>query len=407
MNKSEDFKTNIDSTWLKAAVVGGLWATVEIIIGSFFHNLRIPFAGSVLAMNGTILMVAFYQVWPIKGLIWRAGLICALMKSVSPSAVILGPMIGILLEALILEMFIRFFGNNLVSLSIAGALSVSSALFHKIGSLLILYGFNIVNIYVDIFHFLAKQVRIENADPLILILLVLGTYTIFGITSALVGFYIGRKTIFLEVERKGYNPKLIDNQNILSLDPQLKFSVFHFLIHLLIIPAGLIIINFILPGYLIPIIFIYSLFCVYKYKRSLRRLLKPMFWGQLLFILLIASINWKGISSGSSVFGLQGFKIGLEMILRAVFVVIAFSSFSVELRNPKIRELLFKKGFDKIYLALGLSFAALPIMIDAMPKPKFFISHPIQGFSNMMAQAKEWLIVFEKSNENTTNLPNR
>jgi len=54
----------LNSIWLKAAVVGGLWASVEIIIGSFFHNLRIPFAGSILATNGTILAIAFYQIWP-------------------------------------------------------------------------------------------------------------------------------------------------------------------------------------------------------------------------------------------------------------------------------------------------------------------------------------------------------
>ncbi len=395
MNERVEKPIHLDSVWLKAAVVGGLWATVEIIIGSFFHNLRIPFAGSVLAMNGTILMVAFYQMWPIKGLIWRAGLICALMKSISPSAVILGPMIGIILEALILEIFIRLFGNNLISLSIAGALSVSSALFHKIGSLLILYGFNIVNIYVDIFHFFAKQVRIDNADPRVLILMVLITYTVIGITAAIIGFYIGKRSVLQEFENKGYYPEQIANQNILSIDPWQKFSIFLFLIHIIIIPAGLIMMNFIQLIYAVPFILVYSLFCVYKYKRSLRRLLKPVFWGQLLFVLLIASINWKGISSGESVFELRGLAIGLEMIIRAVFVVVAFSSLSVELRNLKIRELLFKKGFDKIYLALGLSFAALPTMIEAMPKPKYFLRYPIRSFSAMMMQAKEWQKVFE------------
>jgi len=29
--------------WLKAAMLGSLWASVEIILGSFLHNLHIPF----------------------------------------------------------------------------------------------------------------------------------------------------------------------------------------------------------------------------------------------------------------------------------------------------------------------------------------------------------------------------
>ena len=81
----------ISTVWLKASVIGSLWASVEIILGSFFHNVGIPFAGTLLAMNSVALMVAFHQVWKEKGLFWRAGLICALMKSISPSAVLLAP----------------------------------------------------------------------------------------------------------------------------------------------------------------------------------------------------------------------------------------------------------------------------------------------------------------------------
>jgi hypothetical protein len=395
MSKTDDDLPALDSVWLKAAVVGGLWATVEIIIGSFFHNLRIPFAGSILAMNGTLLMVAFYQLWPEKGLIWRAGLICGLMKSISPSAVILGPMIGIMMEALILEFFIRFFGNNFISLSLAGALSVSSALFHKFASLLILYGFNIVNIYVDMFHFFAKQLRVNDADPWILILIVSITYIVLGITSAIAGFVIGRKSLEIDLDSKAYLPEKVEKQNILSIDPLQKFSVILFLIHLIIIPAGLLTMNFLKLVFVVPIILGYSSYCVYKYKRSLRRLLKPVFWLQLLLILLLASINWKEMSSGGPVFGFRGLGIGLEMILRAVFVVVAFSSLSVELRNPVIRDALFRKGFERIYLTLGLSFSALPVMISAMPKPRNFLWNPGKSFSVMMIQAKEWLIVFE------------
>ena len=293
---------NLDIIWLKSAVLGGLWASMEIIIGSLFHNLRIPFAGSLLAMNGTILMVAFYQMWPIKGLIWRAGLICALMKSISPSAVILGPMIGILTEALIIEFFIRFFGNNLISLTVAGALSVSSALIHKIASLIILYGFNIVNIYVDIFHFFAKQLNIENARPITLVIVVLAIFVLLGITSAIIGFAIGRRSTIVISAGNLTMPGYIIPQNILSSDPRQKFSILRFFIHLAIIPAGLIILNLISVAYVLAFILMYSVYCILMYKRSLRRLLKPVFWMQLLLIVMLASINWKGLASGESIF---------------------------------------------------------------------------------------------------------
>ena len=113
-------KTELDNIWLKAAVVGGLWASFEIIVGSMLHNLHLPFSGTILAVFSVILMISFLQVWNIKGLIWRAGIICGLMKSLSPSAVILGPMTGIMLEALVMDLFIYLIGRNMLGYLLAG-----------------------------------------------------------------------------------------------------------------------------------------------------------------------------------------------------------------------------------------------------------------------------------------------
>ncbi len=392
----------LNSVWLKAAVVGGLWASVEIIIGSFFHNLRIPFAGSILATNGTILAIAFYQMWPEKGLIWRAGLITALMKSISPSAVILGPMLGIMTEALILELFIRLFGNNFISLAIAGALSVSSALIHKIISLLILYGLDIARLYADIFHFAAKQLRFRNADPWDLIIALICVYIILGIIAAFTGIRIGKKSrisILKERKRSGYKLNTVTNNDILVVNKKQKFSIPLFFVHLILIPAGLLIVNLTKLEWAAAFITIYSVACILRYKNSLRRLRKPVFWIQLFILTFLAAIFWNGFQSSGSFFDIAGLKVGLGMNLRAVFVVIAFSSLGIELRNPVIKDFQFNKGMSKIYLALGLSFSALPVMIEAMPKPSYFLRHPIDSFSEMMIQANEWLMVFEKSNK--------
>ena len=396
MIKQAKQKTTIESVWLKAAVAGGLWASVEIIIGSFFHNLQIPFAGPILAANGTILMIAFYQVWQQKGLIWRAGLICALMKSVSPSAIILGPMIGILSEALIIETAIRLMGNNLVALSIGGALSVSVAFIHKVVGLLILYGLNIVKIYVNIFHFAANQIKIENANPWILIFAVIAVYVVLGFAAALTGFYIGKRSKKLKYELQGYKIEKLKTDNIFILNKEQKFSISLFFLHLILLPAGLLFLNYFSLKYAIIFIVVYSALNIIKYGKSLRRLKKPVFWLHLFILTFLAAIFWNGFNSSGTFFNIQGLLIGIEMNARAIFVVIAFSSFSVELRNPVIKDFLFRRGFNKIYIALGLSFNALPVMIDAMPRPKYFLRHPVDSFSKMIAHADEWLGIFNR-----------
>jgi len=285
----------------------------------------------------------------------------------------------------------------MISLSIAGAFSVSSALIHKIVSLLILYGLNIVKIYVNIFHFFSKQLRMENANPWVLVFIVLGAYLMLGIISVVIGFRIGKKSISSDIRQHGFKTDEKRPNDILSTNPNQQFSLLLFFMHLILIPIGLLVLNASSLIYSTLFVLIYSIFCVYRYKNSLRRLKKPVFWFQLFLLTFLAAIFWNGFNSEGSFFDIEGLLIGFEMNIRAIFVVIAFSSFGVELRNPIIRDYLFSKGFDKIYSALGLSFSALPVMIEAMPKPRTFLRHPVNSFSNMMIHAREWLGVFEKT----------
>jgi hypothetical protein len=309
-------------------------------------------------------------------------------------------MLGILSEALILELFIRFFGNNLFSLSIAGALSVSSAFFHKIISLLILYGLDIARLYVDIFNFAAKQLRIQNANPWDLIIALIVVYIILGGVAAFTGVHIGKRSQRV-IKEKGkltsYKLKTLTENNILVVNPKQKFSIPLFFVHLILIPAGLFLVNLTNLLWAVVFIIVYSTLCIIRYKSSLRRLRKPVFWIQLFILTVLAAIFWNGFHSSGSFFDTEGLKTGLGMNIRAIFVVIAFSSLGIELRNPVIKDFLFKKGMSKIYLALGLSFSALPAMIEAMPKPGYFLRHPVDSFSGMMVRANEWLKVFRQS----------
>ena len=177
----------LNSVWLKASVVGSTWASIEIIFGSFLHNLKIPLSGAILSFISVWILISFLQIWKENGLVLRAGIICALLKSISPSAFILGPMIGIFSEALLIELFILIFGKNLFGYLFGGAFAVLSSLLHKVVSLLILYGFNLVKILSDLYSFAVKQIKLEHLSPVYLILVITAIYIITGMVGAVVG----------------------------------------------------------------------------------------------------------------------------------------------------------------------------------------------------------------------------
>lgn len=390
-------KISKEDLWLKAAVVGGLWASMEIIIGSFLHNTRLPFAGTTLAFAGTILLIGFYQVWPHKGLIIRAGFITAIMKSVSPSVIIFGPMTGIMLEAVILELVILVFGNNIISLMFGGALSLSSALFHKVVSLLIFFGFDLIKVYVNVINFALKQFGLIQARPLDILVALLSVYFAVGFLAAIIGRHIGKKSIRLRSlqTEDDWEAEPASQRDFFEIKKDQKTSIYLLAVHVLSIPFGLYLFNFhgMIIGlfYVIPYILIFG----YKYSYSLRRLQKPIFWSQLIFIVLLSAIFWK--TDDSSTFGssYDGFIVGIEMMLRALFIVVAFSALSVELRNERVKNFLYNVGFGRFYQAMGLAFGALPIMISMLPSSKEIIKNPTRSLLRPLIMADKWLENFK------------
>ena len=383
--------------WAKAAVVGGLWASFEIVIGSFLHNLHIPFSGSFLTFIATIFMISFYQLWPERGLIWRAGLICALMKSLSPSAILLGPMTGILLEAILVDVFLRLIGNHPIGYLLAGIASQLSALLHKIGSLLILYGFDIVRIYENLFRFAIRQfdhIDISPAQALFMLVLV---YAVIGVFAALLALYIGKGVIPGSHSQGNPHIKAPGNADWEAPAGDQKFYLPLLILHLFLIPVFLFAFGTTGLHPLITGIFVgYITFCLLWYKRIRYRLIKPVFWVHLVIIAVMAGFFWRSPGMVPGPGRLEGWIIGLGLILRAVLVVTGFSALSIELRNPGLKSFLFKLGFSQLYAALSMAFSTLPYMMEKGVPGKEFLAHPIRSIRYMLADAGQWLYVMQQ-----------
>ena len=380
--------------WTKAAVVGSLWASVEIIMGSFFHNLQLPFAGTLLATFTVVFVVAILQIWPERGLIWRAGVICALMKSISPSAVILGPMTGIFFEAVLLEFFIFLLGRNIFSYIIAGMMAVLSALFHKLITLLIIYGWDAVAILSNVYKFAMKQLKFTNVNPMDAVWILVSIYIGLGFVAAITGYIIGRKANLKKEKQNKISFFDISTANsFFSIDSKQKYSVYLLAVNLLSVIFILFIINkFGLLWGLIPAI-IFMLYNFLHYKNAVRQFKRPALWLQLLILTILASLFYV---DGSEIvyFSSKGVWVGLEMTLRAIVVVLGFSSISVELRNPIIKTVLSDNGFSQLYNALGLAFSALPAILSDVAKPKQMFKQPFKTIVDILLFTDSLYVTF-------------
>ena len=388
----------INEKWIKASIAGTFWAASEIVLGSFLHNLKIPFSGNLLTAIGIILLISISYSWNEKGLFWRAGLICAIMKTLSPSAVIFGPMIAIFSQGLLLETFTRIFGRNLAGYTLGGIFAMSWNLFQKIINYIIFYGHNIIEIYKSLVKYAQNQLNLFFETLWFPLLILLALYSLFGLLAAVIGIKAGRAIKAKNRNLKEYQHLSQINQKWDTKKPDFNYSIVWLIINLILISTGLLLINYTAwPFWSLSTIILVSIWLV-RYKRALRKLTQSKFWIYFFVITMAAAFVFTKIQSMSLDSGLL---IGLQMNFRAVVIIIGFSVLGTELYNPNIRNFFLKSSFKQLPIALELAFSSLPATISSLPDVKIIVKKPVTILHQLVAQA-EWRLTEVKEQMNFT-----
>ena len=380
----------LSTTWLKAAVLGCLWASSEIVLGSFLHNLHVPFSSIFLTSIGIILLVSISFKWKDKGLIWRSGLICALMKSVSPSAVIFGPMIAILSEALLLEFSVRIIGRNMLGFMVGSLLAMSWNFFQKIANYLIFYGFNIVDLYASMVKFAEKQLHAHFDTVWMPVIILWLLYLFFGLLSAGIGIYIGKTALEKSAPVLSSDKRRMADIKSKSKIPETSYSLWFLAFNFLAMILVLLLMNFstILWWFSVGILLI--AFWAFRYKSALRPLLKPKFWIFFVVITMLSSFLFARFQSAELTVA-DGLLIGLQMNFRAAIMIVGFSVVGKELSNPVIRNFFVRTSFRQLPLALEIAFETLPFVIANLPPVKDVFRKPVGVIRQIVAQSEFWL----------------
>ena len=375
-------KNQISEKWIKASIIGTTWAASEIVLGSFLHNLKIPFSSLVLTAIGIVILISMSYVWKERGLFWRAGLICALMKTISPSAVIFGPMIAIFSQAALLEISTRIFRKTIFGFVIGAMLAMSWNLFQKIFNMIVIYGSNIVDVYEDLLVYAQRQLNIQFDVVWLPILILLAIYALSGLFAAIIGIKAGYKIRQQPASSRPANQKTHNHPTRYS-QQSFQHSIFWLFLNLSLIITALLLLNS-TPWFVWSVsVLIISAIWIARYKRALRRLSKPGFWISFVIITMITAFVFNKMQSQSL---MNGLLIGIQMNFRAVTVVLGFSVLGTELYNPKIREFFMRTSMKQLPLALELSFQSLPMMVANLPESRAMIKNPVSVIHQIISQ---------------------
>lgn len=375
----------LSNKWSKATVIGTMWAASEIVLGSFLHNLKIPFSSTILTGIGIIILVSISSIWKEKGLFWRAGLICAVMKTVSPSAVIFGPMIAIFMQSVLMEISTRTLGKNTVGFILGAILASSWNVFQKIFNLLLFYGSNLIDVYTELVKSAQNQLNIQLDTVWLPILILLWIYILAGIISVFIGKKIGKKIKSATIQQTGSVSNFnIPAGNNIDFGYSFKWLAFDLM---LIIVAFLLIYKS--PVYIwIPALGLIVLLWIRRYKRLVKKLLNPKFWIYFLIITMLVAVVFAKLRDHSLQ---EALLIGLQMNGRAMLLILGLSAIGKELYHPKIRDYFSKTYFKELPLALEIGFNHLPQMVARMPAVKQLLRNPVNVLAQVIAGADSQL----------------
>lgn len=181
------------SFWPGVAAFGALWGVAEITVGSFLHTLRVPVTGLLLASAGAGLLVAQRQVLPRRGASLATGFVAALCKSLSPGGAILGPMLGIVMEATLVEMALLLAPRSVATAVLAGMLAGTWSVCQKVFIQYLYYGGTVVDLYLALLRQVADFAGLPDALRLPVLGGVIGAIALVGAAGGLVGWQVGRE----------------------------------------------------------------------------------------------------------------------------------------------------------------------------------------------------------------------
>lgn len=319
-----------NTPWQTATIIGSIWGAFEIVVGSLIHNLAIPMvAGTILSMLGVVIMVSGAKVLGGKGIFWRSALVCAALKTVSPSAVILSPMLGITLEGLLLELGVLILGNNLAGYILGGGLAVLSILGFKLVRLIMIYGVELVDAYKSVFSVAFSNNYLNENGYLIPVAVIVIVYLLIGAIAAFTG-YRGGISISKQLDQRNFIIEEHKNYRQTPIKDGYKGGISYLIFHIIWLIAFIGLKDFLPTSIWLSSGIVYVFLCLFRYGRVRALLSKHTFWLVIVVVSIISSFFIMiGKGNSNPIIPLV-ITLSFTILIRATVVLIAFSCIGIE-----------------------------------------------------------------------------
>jgi hypothetical protein len=174
------------------AVFGTLWGMVEISVGAVLHAINLPLSGVILGAIGLMIALVGRVFVPKRGSTLFIGVIAMLLKLFSLGSVVIGPMVGILMEALVAEIVLSLAKQpSRITFMVAGALGVTWNLVQPFITNPLLFGRSVLIAWLDLLDTGSRLLGLNSHAFIWIVLALLAIYMAIGSISGWLAWGIG------------------------------------------------------------------------------------------------------------------------------------------------------------------------------------------------------------------------
>lgn len=176
------------------AVFGALWGALEISLGAVLKALHLPLSGALLATAGLVIALIARLFVPRVGATLFVGVVATILKLFSIGGVLIGPMIGILAEALLAEVVLTMAGRpRRAAFLLAGALGVGWTVVQPFFTGALLFGRDMLEVWLDLVSQATGLLGLPESAALLAAAGLVGLHLLLGAAGGWLAWQAGRQ----------------------------------------------------------------------------------------------------------------------------------------------------------------------------------------------------------------------
>lgn len=151
--------------WTYAALFGTLWGAIEATLGTALYLSKLPLRGTIIGLAGLLCLVCLRRLQPRPGVCLLAGVVAIFLKIFTLGGFYSGPIIGIAVQAVSVEIALTGTGGRAIGAAIGGFLTLASNPLQMILKMWVITGTEAVRAYLRLLHEVAAAIGLGSVRP--------------------------------------------------------------------------------------------------------------------------------------------------------------------------------------------------------------------------------------------------